>query len=385
MAKINTLSKRQIKIGTKKVAKVEQLKIVESKSSILIEVIPKYYSDLTAKDLNELYLSILKLGRNLYQENKKKNNISKIKFNEFDTTIYDNKYLLRNHNLKEDKYTIDYIKKYIKNWDKKNNIWNTSEFSNYFFLKSDQNLDIKTVTKWIKNNFVPIETDVPEHDCWMYVNYQKIIDLSIFIYLITYSIRNSINPSVKKNIDDIQFKDFIEDSSKTLENTIEDYLPLINNIIHMYELHNMRYLYGYNRLKYNYDENKFDVGIEYDDIFGVIWYIFKLYLANSALDKEGNTIPISICEECGNPFLGKNLRCLDCDCDNPRIRKIKSRKELLNHLNKIDNIVKNYKLSKNLLDEANKFLTMPKSRLYNNKRNVDSLLNKLNNYIKKES
>ena len=83
--------------------------------------------------------------------------------------------------------------------------------------------------------------------------------------------------------------------------------------------------------------------------------------------------------------MGKTLSCLDCDCDNPRIRKIKSRKELLNHLNKIDNIVKNYKLSKNLLDEANKFLTMPKSRLYNNKRNVDSLLNKLNNYIKKES
>ena len=77
-------------------------------------------------------------------------------------------------------------------------------------------------------------------------------------------------------------------------------------------------------------------------------YFLTISKANSALDKEGNTVPISICEECGNPFLGKTLRCLDCDCDNPRIRKIKSRKELLNHLNKIDNIVKNYKLSKNL-------------------------------------
>lgn len=389
MSNINKIGNRRIRIKTKRIAKVKEIKIVESNNTVYIEFLPEYKKDLSSTEINNYYLAFLELGRTLYHENK--DNISKIKFNKYEMENHlDNRYILKNE---PKQYAEESIYQYIEQWANQNHIWfmeDTTKYNNFFFIKSNDSLRLENLTKWLEDNFAPVEVETGD-GAWLYINYQKLIDLAIFIYLVTYAIKSMKTNNLTKGKDYIKFADFIElniDGLKEEEIDNKIFIKLIVDVITMFEMNNISQLYGYNKLIYLNDENRFEMTTEYDDIYAVIWYVFKLYLVDnfSYYDANDKRIPINICDCCGKPFIGTTIFCNDCELHRSARRQAKCRQEKFNNFNKIKELINDYQFPKYLTKEANQLLKMTNTQIYKCKKSdIDNLLYQLKSYINKKN
>ncbi len=396
MGKISKIGNNRIRVKAKRIVKAREVKVVESNSNIYIEVLPKFQKDLEAIDINSYFLSFLELGRKLYHENK--DNISKIKFTWYgiENTI-ENRYILKDN---PNSYINEHLFEYVNSWSKENHLWykdNDKRINDYFFIKSTDNLRLENFKEWLENNFVPVDVEVDDGP-WFYVNYEKIIDLSIFIYLVTYSIKNMKNDKTKSDNDFITFNDFIETSGSNPSDN--DYIELVFDIISMFEMHNVYDLYGHNKLIYikeekeEKEENKviqegrFEMTTEYKDMYAVIWYVFKLYLVDnfSLHTTDERIIPINFCDHCGTPFIGATKFCNNCSEHRGARRQAKSMNAKFEALNKIQELLANNTFSKNLTTKANKYLGLSRTEMYRAKKSdIDKLLYQLELYLHKQS
>ncbi len=390
------LNDRTISIKTKKLIKSNKVRIMKSRGAYYLEAIPsEYVNNLTADQLNQMYRSFIELGRKLYNDNKDKN-ISNI-------IIEDNGFLnldihntlLRNdvHNFMTDSKIRD-VRHQLDEILGINRSFNISG-NNYILLKNN---NLKTSNEklkaWLLDNFIPVieQSDVKDEETnkyWSYVDDGTLIDMAIFCYLVTYAIINIKYISNGKTIskkDPITFSDFITGKSDPNDKL---YINIVNQIIYLYELSHIYNLYGYNKLSYDYESGIYKMTRQYENIMGVLWHIFKLYLAENynIIDINDKRIPISICEDCGNPVLGNVLRCSDCEISNVNIRQEKCRKEKLEHIDRIEKLVDKYKkkLPKDLVLKANNYISMNKSqKIHSKKHDVDILLDELESYINKK-
>jgi len=388
------LNDRTISIRTRRLAKADKVRIMKTKGIYYIEAIPKdYYDNLTATELNQMYISFIKLGRELYNDNKNKN-ISKIEIvNGYVNLTVDNSLLRNNPCNYIDNNKLELIKHKFNHLLGTTNSFNFSNH-NYILLQSNHlksnNEKLKT---WLLDNYIPImemsnQKDKEKGKYWFQSDDGMLIDMAIFCYLVTYAIVNTKRKYIGKKVlkdDPILFPDFI--------NYTEDYddelcICLVNDIIYLYEMSHMYSLYGYNKLVYDYETGKNSMVRQYETIYGVLWHIFKLYLSENydIRDNEDKHLSISICNDCGIPFIGNSSRCGDCTYYNQNDRQKKLRQEKLEHIDKIVTLIndkqKKKKIPRELLTLANKYTTMNKAeRIHSSKKEVDNLLNDLLIYI----
>lgn len=385
------LNKKRISFRTKSLTKAKDIRIVNSNGSVYVEILPeKHTNQLNENEVNEIYTSFIKLGRDLYTLNK--NNISKIKC--YTQTIMPDLKLLGKYFLGDTETYLKSINRpdiisYIEEWAKKNGISpdDTKASNSFLLLKTtDWNYDTK-FRNWLKSNFVPIITEVDENSKWMLADDGRLVDMAIFFYLVTYAINKSDNIRFEDfiEIEDMQFEGFSKSEKELIEksgNNITDllYLNMINDIIHMFELHNIHSLHGYNKLVYNLEEQKYEMTREYNNVYGMLWYIFKLQITDSYIPtsyKSSRKIPISICDVCGNPFLGNKIRCEDCDIKDDSVRKVRSRKRLASNIERIRFLIRKNVYSPELTNKTNDLLNKKKSELDRCKWMVDELLERL--------
>ncbi len=391
------INEKTISVRTKRLAKTNKVKIIKSNGCYYLEAIPSEYCDnLSADELNKVYLSFIKLGRNLYHENKEKN-ISKIKVINGTLNLDIDGTLLRNN---PNNYINDEkIEKITQQFNAVLDIKDSLNFSNHsFILLKDNNVasNIKKLKQWLLDNYIPIKEQSDKIDdkakkYWVYSDDGMLIDMAIFCYLVTYAIINArkkyIGYSIKEDDPDfIQFTDFIDFKDNNESDKL--HIGLVNDIIYLYERSNIHSLYGFNKLQYDYDKDEYKIVRQYEDIYGVLWHIFKLYLAENYKIEDNNAkyIPITICEECGSPILGDILRCDDCKYKNQNVRQKKCREEKFAHIEEIRKLINTESFPNYLIKKANKYVKMTNHDIYNcKKKEIDNLLKQLKSHKEKVS
>lgn len=357
---IYKLNQRRIRFKNRSLIKAKEVRIVKMSGITYIEAIPSSYeNEISIDKLQELYNSFIDLGRNLYNANKE--NIEKIIFNSHNCRYVNiNRSLLNIANQNEsDKLKI------IAKWLKLNELKGENLYAhkrtdlNYIILKNGEWNSTNELYKWLTSNYI---SDINESDLkGEYLVYDNgfLVDLAIFMYLVIYSILNqkAIENSQKEKQDKIHFDDFIVIENMKNNFTLRDYIPYINDIMNMYEKDNIYILNGYDKLVIDKDSDEYKMVKEYENLYGILWYVFKLNVSDLCLkDSNDAILPLNICKDCGVPILSANLRCDECDRKNVRDRKAKSRQKKINNILKIKMLLSEYNYPKPLIDKINKIL-----------------------------
>lgn len=326
------LRTRSIRFKSKCLMKPKEVKISTTSGITYIEAIPKVYKEeLSDKEMEMLYNSFIKLGKDLYNANK--DNISKLTFQSVTClNINPSGSLLNVSNITDKNNLID-------TWLNANKLHKSDLYNckrtnlNYLILKNGKWNSTDTLYNWLLNNFIP-DTNEAYNDQYLLYDNGMLVDLSMFMYLVIQAIINQKAIDYgKKAKGNERFNDFMFiNNADTTSFKLNDFMKYLQEAIEIYDKQNIYVLSRYDKLTFD-DNNGYKVIREYESLFGLLWYIFKLNIVELCTNTYGGEfIPLNICIDCGNPILSHNLRCNNCDINNVRARKSKSRQ------NKKDNI-----------------------------------------------
>ena len=258
-------------------------------------------------DLETLFYSYIKLGKSLYEINK--DNINKIK-------VYEQ------------------------------NIFNINVEANLIVNKiNDKSLTV--LTEWLNNNFIlTIDKDL---DKGYFTETTKLIDLSIFMYLVTQAFKTEFG--IKSDSNKVSFNMFID-----YKNSNPNYLSIIEKVIDFFEESLLRkYIKEKTELIYDEETSYLKPYKVFDNIYSLMWYIFKLYL--SFLTTQGVDTPLyTLCKVCGsNTDNFKNKLCPSCKEKYATIRRALNRENKKN-LDKIKILITGQTFPSNLQERIDMIL-----------------------------
>ena len=379
---------------------IKELEIIHTKNSILFFAIPELLErNLDNKDLEKIYFDFLNLGRELYKISKDKDNISNIKYDRFSINLdpmHKDRFILKN---KID--NID-IMEYTEKWAKK---------SGYKFMQDGEIKDIENINssiflniwdasieeklkKWCKHKIIPFVYDsyqIENNNYKFQINIERLIDLSIFIYLTIYSLTDNNEDGITfENLIDIKEEELNELTNKIAKNITTSekklrklaYINILNTVIEAFEEINHFSLQGHHKIVVE-NKDQFSLKTEFDNVDGLVWYIFKLHIVDIANDDKyknrARKIRINICNDCGIPFIGSKSYCDDCDLEKGNKSKRKSRKKLKKDIENIEKIYNKYntQLPDSLKVEINNLLNLKACEKDTRKIEFDKLLEKL--------
>lgn len=379
---------------------IKELEIIHTKNSILFFAIPELLErNLDNKDLEKIYFDFLNLGRELYKISKDKDNISNIKYDRFSINLdpmHKDRFILKN---KID--NID-IMEYTEKWAKK---------SGYKFMQDGEIKDIENINssiflniwdasieeklkKWCKHKIIPFVYDsyqIENNNYKFQINIERLIDLSIFIYLTIYSLTDNNEDGITfENLIDIKEEELNELTNKIAKNITTSekklrklaYINILNTVIEAFEEINHFSLQGHHKIVAE-NKDQFSLKTEFDNVDGLVWYIFKLHIIDIANDDKyknrAKKIRINICNDCGIPFIGSKSYCDDCDLEKGNKSKRKSRKKLKKDIENIEKIYNKYntQLPDSLKVEINNLLNLKACEKDTRKIEFDKLLEKL--------
>ena len=379
---------------------IKELEIIHTKNSILFFAIPELLErNLDNKDLEKIYFDFLNLGRELYKISKDKDNISNIKYDRFSINLdpmHKDRFILKN---KID--NID-IMEYTEKWAKK---------SGYKFMQDGEIKDIENINssiflniwdasieeklkKWCKHKIIPFVYDsyqIENNNYKFQIIIERLIDLSIFIYLTIYSLTDNNEDGITfENLIDIKEEELNELTNKIAKNITTSekklrklaYINILNTVIEAFEEINHFSLQGHHKIVAE-NKDQFSLKTEFDNVDGLVWYIFKLHIIDIANDDKyknrAKKIRINICNDCGIPFIGSKSYCDDCDLEKGNKSKRKSRKKLKKDIENIEKIYNKYntQLPDSLKVEINNLLNLKACEKDTRKIEFDKLLEKL--------
>lgn len=379
---------------------IKELEIIHTKNSILFFAIPELLErNLDNKDLEKIYFDFLNLGRELYKISKDKDNISNIKYDRFSINLdpmHKDRFILKN---KID--NIDVIK-YTEKWAKKSGykFIQDGEFRDIENLNSSIFLNIwdasieEKLKKWCKHKIIPFVYDsyqIENNNYKFQINIERLIDLSIFIYLTIYSLTDNNEDGITfENLIDIKEEELNELTNKIAKNITTSekklrklaYINILNTVIEAFEEINHFSLQGHHKIVAE-NKDQFSLKTEFDNVDGLVWYIFKLHIIDIANDDKyknrAKKIRINICNDCGIPFIGSKSYCDDCDLEKGNKSKRKSRKKLKKDIENIEKIYNKYntQLPDSLKVEINNLLNLKACEKDTRKIEFDKLLEKL--------
>lgn len=384
--KLSLGSKLNIKL--KGARKIKGIEIMHSRNGIMFYVTSSSkIEELTSNQISKIYASYIKLGRELYKIAKENDNISKIHYEYHSFNILSPTLTIEKDNIDDDLINI------VKKWKKETFYEFTDKYEFDDFRKDslflniyDDNFECK-IKEWSKNNIVPREYD-SEPEGKFKIDIGRIIDISIFIYLVTYALD-------AHNEDKVKFKDFIEISSENLKeiknniagshNMVEivleklAYMIIISHTIDSFEEMNRDILLTKEKLEIN-EHHKFFLRRIFSCIEGIIWYIFKQYIMDAINLNKYDTrknIQVNICKKCGATIIGTNVYCEAHSLQAQTESKRKSREELRGHIEELREIFDKYNndLPVGLKNDINYVLNLKAKEKDKNKRKIDNLFN----------
>lgn len=377
----NNLSKRNLCIRVRKLTKASNVEVIDTGNDVFYKCNSINQTQLSEKQISNLYMAFLNLGHDIYFTNRKK--LKKIRYCNYDLSC------ILEPLIKVTKENIPFIQERVletlANLNKDNNIifYNDNKYNSnkdYLFLKKEDIFNNCALQTFITNNYVPLIDEENNEDFSLpskvYIDYEFLVKISIFIYLCVAAIDNSHSKYKYEN--KINFSDFIEVNDPS-ELSSKDYIVILEKIINMFESSYRSRFCGFNRLVYNEEYDTFDFVQEFNDVIGLMWYLFKLDISNilSFADKNGDFVHVSICGECGLPFLGNTIRCNNCD-NTASKRVAKSMANKLANIEKIKKLAEKNSYSEEVKIEIDNIIKLTKTEQYHiSKSIVDKLLAKL--------
>ena len=379
---------------------IKELEIIHTKNSILFFAIPELLErNLDNKDLEKIYFDFLNLGRELYKISKDKDNISNIKYDRFSINLdpmHKDRFILKNKidNIDVIKYTEKWAKKSGYKFMQDGEIKDIENLNSSIFLNIwDASIEEK-LKKWCKHKIIPFVYDsyqIENNNYKFQINIERLIDLSIFIYLTIYSLTDNNEDGITfENLIDIKEEELNELTNKIAKNITTSekklrklaYINILNTVIEAFEEINHFSLQGHHKIVAE-NKDQFSLKTEFDNVDGLVWYIFKLHIIDIANDDKyknrARKIRINICNDCGIPFIGSKSYCDDCDLEKGNKSKRKSRKKLKKDIENIEKIYNKYntQLPDSLKVEINNLLNLKACEKDTRKIEFDKLLEKL--------
>lgn len=379
---------------------IKELEIIHTKNSILFFAIPELLErNLDNKDLEKIYFDFLNLGRELYKISKDKDNISNIKYDRFSINLdpmHKDRFILKNKidNIDIMEYTEKWAKKSGYKFMQDGEIKDIENLNSSIFLNIwDTSIEEK-LKKWCKHKIMPFVYDsyqIENNNYKFQINIERLIDLSIFIYLTIYSLTDNNEDGITfENLIDIKEEELNELTNKIAKNITTSekklrklaYINILNTVIEAFEEINHFSLQGHHKIVVE-NKDQFSLKTEFDNVDGLVWYIFKLHIVDIANDDKyknrAKKIRINICNDCGIPFIGSKSYCDDCDLEKGNKSKRKSRKKLKKDIENIEKIYNKYntQLPDSLKVEINNLLNLKACEKDTRKIEFDKLLEKL--------
>ena len=379
---------------------IKELEIIHTKNSILFFAIPELLErNLDNKDLEKIYFDFLNLGRELYKISKDKDNISNIKYDRFSINLdpmHKDRFILKNKidNIDIMEYTEKWAKKSGYKFMQDGEIKDIENLNSSIFLNIwDASIEEK-LKKWCKHKIIPFVYDsyqIENNNYKFQINIERLIDLSIFIYLTIYSLTDNNEDGITfENLIDIKEEELNELTNKIAKNITTSekklrklaYINILNTVIEAFEEINHFSLQGHHKIVVE-NKDQFSLKTEFDNVDGLVWYIFKLHIVDIANDDKyknrARKIRINICNDCGIPFIGSKSYCDDCDLEKGNKSKRKSRKKLKKDIENIEKIYNKYntQLPDSLKVEINNLLNLKACEKDTRKIEFDKLLEKL--------
>lgn len=379
---------------------IKELEIIHTKNSILFFAIPELLErNLDNKDLEKIYFDFLNLGRELYKISKDKDNISNIKYDRFSINLdpmHKDRFILKNKidNIDIMEYTEKWAKKSGYKFMQDGEIKDIENLNSSIFLNIwDTSIEEK-LKKWCKHKIIPFVYDsyqIENNNYKFQINIERLIDLSIFIYLTIYSLTDNNEDGITfENLIDIKEEELNELTNKIAKNITTSekklrklaYINILNTVIEAFEEINHFSLQGHHKIVAE-NKDQFSLKTEFDNVDGLVWYIFKLHIIDIANDDKyknrAKKIRINICDDCGIPFIGSKSYCDDCDLEKGNKSKRKSRKKLKKDIENIEKIYNKYntQLPDSLKVEINNLLNLKACEKDTRKIEFDKLLEKL--------
>ena len=379
---------------------IKELEIIHTKNSILFFAIPELLErNLDNKDLEKIYFDFLNLGRELYKISKDKDNISNIKYDRFSINLdpmHKDRFILKNKidNIDIMEYTEKWAKKSGYKFMQDGEIKDIENLNSSIFLNIwDASIEEK-LKKWCKHKIIPFVYDsyqIENNNYKFQINIERLIDLSIFIYLTIYSLTDNNEDGITfENLIDIKEEELNELTNKIAKNITTSekklrklaYINILNTVIEAFEEINHFSLQGHHKIVAE-NKDQFSLKTEFDNVDGLVWYIFKLHIIDIANDDKyknrARKIRINICDDCGIPFIGSKSYCDNCDLEKGNKSKRKSRKKLKKDIENIEKIYNKYntELPDSLKVEINNLLNLKACEKDTRKIEFDKLLEKL--------
>ena len=379
---------------------IKELEIINTKNSILFFAIPELLErNLDNKDLEKIYFDFLNLGRELYKISKDKDNISNIKYDRFSINLdpmHKDRFILKNKidNIDIMEYTEKWAKKSGYKFMQDGEIKDIENLNSSIFLNIwDASIEEK-LKKWCKHKIIPFVYDsyqIENNNYKFQINIERLIDLSIFIYLTIYSLTDNNEDGITfENLIDIKEEELNELTNKIAKNITTSekklrklaYINILNTVIEAFEEINHFSLQGHHKIVAE-NKDQFSLKTEFDNVDGLVWYIFKLHIIDIDNDDKyknrAKKIRINICNDCGIPFIGSKSYCDDCDLEKGNKSKRKSRKKLKKDIENIEKIYNKYntQLPDSLKVEINNLLNLKACEKDTRKIEFDKLLEKL--------
>lgn len=379
---------------------IKELEIIHTKNSILFFAIPELLErNLDNKDLEKIYFDFLNLGRELYKISKDKDNISNIKYDRFSINLdpmHKDRFILKNKidNIDIMEYTEKWAKKSGYKFMQDGEIKDIENLNSSIFLNIwDASIEEK-LKKWCKHKIIPFVYDsyqIENNNYKFQINIERLIDLSIFIYLTIYSLTDNNEDGITfENLIDIKEEELNELTNKIAKNITTSekklrklaYINILNTVIEAFEEINHFSLQGHHKIVAE-NKDQFSLKTEFDNVDGLVWYIFKLHIIDIANDDKyknrARKIRINICDDCGIPFIGSKSYCDNCDLEKGNKSKRKSRKKLEKNIENIEKINNKYntELPDSLKVEINNLLKLKACEKDTRKTEFDKLLEKL--------
>ena len=371
MRKYNLDTKR-IRFKHKNLIKAKDIKIIVAGGKTYIEAVPEKNKDaLSLSEISEMYTSFIRLGRDLYNSNKGSINKIVIGHNIIKGRL-DNRLLVHDEDFNE-------VNKKISDWLRENKQDKADlraykrTHLNYLILNNEEWKPSESLISWLKSNYIP-DIYEAENNNGKYVMYDDgfMIDLAIFMYLTIYSIYH-IKGEIKN---EVCFEDYIKFIDiDTIHFDVYNYMHYLFDIINLYEVSHIHILHGYDRI-FNDTDNEYGLIREYESIYGVLWYIFKMNINDLLLtDSKDRIIKIQPCKgKCGR-LVFNNPRCYDCQTIENNRRKRKSEQNKKNGLKEVEKLISKNIYPDKTLSEAKNLINTRIGELKMNK--IKEVLNKL--------
>lgn len=330
------LKSRVVNIKIKHLYKANDVYVNENENEFsLLAKRANWNASLEKDDIYKLFMNFIDLGKRLYLINKNKI----IKFKIFDSfcEVYEarfEKFLVTRNDYD------DFTKKELREWLEKEE----------YCLEEDKDLDY--------DHFI-------ETNC--------LIDLSIFSYLIAYSVKNTYD---KKSRNHINFDTFIIVEGKNNINKF-NYLSIINTIMREFERSKKDYIREESELIYEKDFNELRMYRVFENIYSLFWYILKFYLSYISVNSSDDVFT-RVCA-CGESYLGNNKKCDRCKKTHNTERRKKNRENKKN-ISYINILLKGNSFPEDIQVKIDTLLANNPNKYENNAR-IKSILTEMEKHL----